>query len=148
MRQYLHTILFAFAMLVATSLSAPLSANPRNVGTSPYEGVELLGLDTLVTMDGVDITTIKLRTLKEEATASTTISVKEIEREGIKGVKDVATIVPNFFMPDYGSRMTSSIYVRGLGTRIDQPVVGMNVDNVPVADKNMYDTSLQDIERI
>jgi outer membrane receptor protein involved in Fe transport len=51
-------------------------------------------------------------------------------------------------MPDYGSRMTSSIYVRGLGTRIDQPVVGMTVDNVPIADKNLYDTTLPDIERI
>lgn len=148
MRQYIHITLCTVAMLVATSFSATLSANQRYVGATPYEGVGLLGLDTLVTMDGVDITTIKHRTLKEEATASTTITNKEIEREGIKGIKDVATIVPNFFMPDYGSRITSSIYVRGLGTRIDQPVVGMNVDNVPVADKNMYDTTLPDIERI
>ncbi len=148
MRQYLHSIFYMVAMIVVTSLSASLSASQRNVGTSPYEGIELLGLDTIVTMDGVDITAIKHRTLKEEASASTTITQKDIEREGIKGIKDVATIVPNFFMPDYGSRMTSSIYVRGLGTRIDQPVVGMNVDNVPVADKNMYDTALPDIERI
>ena len=44
-------------------------------------------------------------------------------------------MIPNFYIPDYGSRMTSSIYMRGQGTRIDQPVVGMNIDNVPIMTK-------------
>ena len=44
--------------------------------------------------------------------------------------------------------MTSSIYVRGLGARIDQPVMGMNVDNVPLLNKNNYDFDLADVERI
>ncbi|MBQ7856253.1 MAG: TonB-dependent receptor [Alistipes sp.] len=144
MQRCLHTLLCTIAILVA----APLSAHGRSVDARPYEGVGLLGTDTLVSMEGVDITAIKHRTLKEEAAASTIISAKSIESEGIRGIKDVVTMAPNFFMPDYGSRITSSIYVRGLGTRIDQPVVGMNVDNVPVADKNMYDTTLPDIERI
>ena len=57
-------------------------------------------------------------------------------------------MVPNFYIPDYGSRMTSSIYMRGQGTRIDQPVVGMNIDNVPILTKENYDLDLLDIERI
>ncbi len=44
--------------------------------------------------------------------------------------------------------MTSSIYVRGLGARIDQPVMGLNIDNVPVLNKDNYDTELADAERI
>ncbi len=63
-------------------------------------------------------------------------------------MKDASELVPNFFMPDYGSRMTASIYVRGLGARMDQPAVGLNVDNVPVLNKNDYDIDLFDIERI
>ena len=55
---------------------------------------------------------------------------------------------PNFYQPDYGSRMTSSIYVRGFGSRIDQPVVGMNIDGVPVMNKNSYDFELFDIDRV
>ncbi|MFI3315705.1 MAG: TonB-dependent receptor, partial [Rikenellaceae bacterium] len=50
--------------------------------------------------------------------------------------------------PDYGSRITSSIYVRGLGARIDQPVIGLNVDNVPFINKNSYDLEVMDIERM
>ena len=57
-------------------------------------------------------------------------------------------MVPNFHTPDYGSRMTSSIYIRGLGARIDQPVMGLNIDNIPYLNKDAYDFDLTDIERI
>ena len=53
--------------------------------------------------------------------AVTSISGAEARRLGIEAPKGISLVAPNFYMPDYGSRMTSSIYVRGLGTRIDQP---------------------------
>ena len=109
----------------------------------------LLSVDTLMEVDPVAVTAVKHeKQLDKSAVTATIIDLKSIELKGITGVKDIITSAPNFYMPDYGSRMTSSIYVRGLGTRIDQPVVGMTVDNVPIADKNLYDTALPDIERI
>ena len=106
-------------------------------------------VDTLIAVDKVQITAIKQGSeLRREAVAASVLNGRTIEMMGVSAVKDVMTDVPNLFMPDYGSRTTSSIYVRGMGTRIDQPVVGMNVDNVPLADKNLYDTEVQDIERI
>lgn len=105
--------------------------------------------DTLIAVDRVEVTAIKQRAeLRSEPLASSVIGERTISMRGVSAVKDILTDVPNLFMPDYGSRITSSIYVRGMGARIDQPVVGMNVDNVPLADKNLYDTELQDIERI
>lgn len=62
--------------------------------------------------------------------------------------KDVSNLIPNVYMPDYGSAMTSSIYIRGLGSRINEPVMGMVLDGVPLLDKNMYDHTLQDVKRI
>lgn len=62
--------------------------------------------------------------------------------------KDVSCLIPNVYMPDYGSAMTSSIYIRGLGSRINEPVMGMVVDGVPLLDKNMYDHVMQDVKRI
>ena len=113
------------------------------------ERAVLLSTDTLYTVDPVAVTAVKHeQNLKQSAVTATVVDFATIEKQGIGGVKDIITAAPNFFMPDYGSRMTSSIYVRGLGTRIDQPVVGMTVDNVPIADKNLYDTTLPDIERI
>lgn len=80
--------------------------------------------------------------------AVTRISGAESRRLGVDAVKDISLIAPNFFMPDYGSRMTSSIYVRGLGARMDQPVVGLTVDNIPYLNKDNYDFDVADIESI
>ncbi len=86
--------------------------------------------------------------LNDEAISATTIGKRDIEKMNIVDAKNASTIVPNFFIPDYGSRITSSIYVRGMGARIDQPVVGLNIDNVPIMNKDNYDLDLLDIERI
>ena len=106
-------------------------------------------VDTLIAVDRVQITAIKQGAeLRREAVAASVLGGRTLEMRGVSAVKDAMMDIPNLFMPDYGSRTTSSIYVRGMGARIDQPVVGMTVDNVQLADKNLYDTELQDIERI
>lgn len=80
--------------------------------------------------------------------AVTRISGAEARRSGIDATKGVSLVAPNFYIPAYGSRMTSSIYVRGLGARIDQPVVGLTVDNIPYLNKDAYDFDISDIESI
>ena len=75
----------------------------------------------------------------------TRITPADIRRLGIDAVKDLGDIVPNLYSPDYGSRMTSSIYLRGLGSRIDQAVVGLTIDGVPFLNKDAYDFDLPDI---
>ena len=60
------------------------------------------------------------QTIRSDAMAVTDISQAMVNRLGISAIKDVGEIAPNFYMPDYGSRMTSSVYVRGLGSRMDQ----------------------------
>ena len=80
--------------------------------------------------------------------AVTTVSGAEARRLGIEAPKGLGVVAPNFYMPDYGSRMTLSIYVRGLGARIDQPVVGLSVDNIPYLNKDNYDFDIADIENI
>lgn len=80
--------------------------------------------------------------------SSTSLRRAELENRHLTSVKELSALAPNFYQPDYGSRMTSSIYVRGFGSRIDQPVVGMNIDGVPVMNKNSYDFELFDIDRV
>lgn len=102
-----------------------------------------------VGLSEVSVTSIKhASSLLRQPVTVTTISAAEIERYNISGMKGVSEIAPNFYMPDYGSRMTSSIYVRGIGARIDQAAVGLNVDNIPFLNKNGYDFEMADIERI
>lgn len=106
-------------------------------------------IDTTLYVDPINVTVIKQGlNLKRESVASTIITRDDIERRDITTIMDVAQIAPNLYIPDYGSRMTSSIYVRGLGARIDNPVIGLNVDNVPYLNKNAFDFDVMDIERM
>lgn len=105
--------------------------------------------DTLIAVDRVQITAIKQGlTLRHNPVAAAVVGRERIERTGLAALKELSGSIPNLYLPDYGSRMTSSLYVRGLGARIDQPVMGLNVDNVPFLSKDNYDFDLADIERI
>lgn len=118
--------------------------------TLPALSQTSVGMDSIkyvVPLHDVEIVGVK-QNIESDLELRTVIDTTMIRRLGIDGVKGLSSIAPNVFMPQYGSRMTSSFYVRGLGARIDQPVVGLCVDNVPVLNKDAYDFSLADIERI
>ena len=84
------------------------------------------------TLGEVTVTAIKQKAdLTLHPLASTIINRSQIDRLDMSNIKGASEVAPNFYIPQYGSRMTSSIYVRGIGARIDQPVVGLNLDNVP-----------------
>ncbi len=106
-------------------------------------------VDTVIMVDNVNVTAIKQGNIGRNAPVTATLlTAADLERNGITALKEASLVAPNFYIPDYGSRMTSSVYVRGLGARIDQPVIGMNIDNVPVMNKEAYDFELADVERI
>lgn len=71
-----------------------------------------------------------------------------LQNRQIQSMKDLMTVVPNFYMPDYGSRLTSTIAVRGIGARIGQPAVGLYVNDIPVLDKSAYDFDFYDVDHI
>lgn len=105
--------------------------------------------DTVNMLGEVSVTAFKSGgNLASAPVALTTITGDEARRLDIMSMKDVSTLSPNFYIPEYGSRMTSSIYMRGIGARIDQPSVGLNVDNVPIINKDAFDFDITDIERI
>ncbi len=118
-------------------------------GTLHSESLREETYDSTLTIGEVRVTAIKqARSLLRQPVTVTTIKRDEIERLNISGMKGVSEIAPNFYMPSYGSQMTSSIYVRGIGARIDQPAVGLNIDNVPYLNKDSYDFEMADIDRI
>ncbi len=106
-------------------------------------------VDLVVGLDGVEITSPKEGgALQSEPISSTQIDVHTIETQHVASMKGMSDLVPNFFMPDYGSRLTSAIYVRGIGSRINAPAVGLYVDNFPYLDKSAFDFNFYDVERI
>ena len=56
--------------------------------------------------------------------------------------------VPGLHIPEYGASLTSTIYLRGLGSRMDHPVMGLYLDGIPVLDKNAYDFDWEGIRSV
>ncbi|NDW12191.1 TonB-dependent receptor [Bacteroides sp. 214] len=111
-----------------------------------------LPVDTLKVIDIEEVIIIaspkESRKLREQANAVTLLSQQDMQANQVKSIKNLTSIVPNIFIPDYGSRLTSAIYIRGVGSRINTPSVGLYVDNVPFIDKSAFDFNYSDIERI
>lgn len=108
--------------------------------------------DTIKVVDVEEILIIaspkENRKLRELPTASTLLSQQDMQANQVTNLKGLSTLVPNIFIPDYGSKLTSAIYIRGIGSRINTPSVGLYVDNVPYIDKSAFDFNYSDIERI
>lgn len=126
-------------LLSLLSIMAATAAAAQSPDTALIAGHKVLG--------EVEVTGIK-RTVRSDAAAITNITPAMISRLGIDAVKDIGEIAPNFYMPDYGSPITSAMYVRGLGARMDQPVVGLQVDGVQYLNKDAYDFDIADIANI
>jgi iron complex outermembrane receptor protein len=136
--------------LVFTTILAILAGFPSG---SPHNGGDKSKGDITVKFDTLGAASIsssfkQVVPISEESAQVTTIFAKEITDHGILAPKGLSAMVPNFYIPDYGSSMTSTIYVRGFGSRIDNPVISLYVDDVPVMDKNNYDFDFLDIRRI
>ncbi|MBQ8607194.1 MAG: TonB-dependent receptor [Bacteroidaceae bacterium] len=86
--------------------------------------------------------------LNEQPLAASLFNAKLIQENRIETLKGVSNLTPNLFIPNYGSSLTSAIYIRGIGSRINSPAVGLYVDNIPYLDKSAFDFNLTDIERI
>lgn len=88
------------------------------------------------------------RKLREQPMSVTLISQKDMQANQVTSIKSLSGLIPNLFIPDYGSKLTTSMYIRGVGSRINTPSVGLYVDNIPYIDKSAFDFSYADIERI
>ncbi|MBO5330802.1 MAG: TonB-dependent receptor [Alistipes sp.] len=134
----LFTLFFA---LVACAVSLQ-AAEPEKADTTLYEHIDIDQVGVAVRMPKQHYG------LKQQPISSSVIGGDLLRSERVLSIKDLSAIVPNFYQPDYGSKMTSSIYVRGFGARIDQPIIGLTVDGVPYLNKNNYDFDMLDVARV
>ena len=88
------------------------------------------------------------RALRELPIASSRLTQQLMRSKLVTGIKSLTSLVPNLFIPDYGSRLTTAVYIRGIGSRINTPAVGLYVDNIPYIDKSAFDFNYADIEQI
>ena len=76
--------------------------------------------------------------LRTQPLSSTLFSGADLTRLQLHDVREISRYVPTFVMPEYGSRYTSSAYIRGIGAREGGSAIGMYVDGIPLVTKSMY----------
>jgi len=108
--------------------------------------------DTIKTfnMDEIVVTTSSKETnsLRTLPGSVTIVTPRQIAERQVTSIKDISSLVPNLYMPDYGAKLTSAVYIRGVGARSSGQSVGLYVDNAPYMNKSTFDFELTDIQRI
>lgn len=69
--------------------------------------------------------------LRQQPVSSNVFGADEMHQLNVNDLSQLSQYVPSFVMPTYGSRLTSSLYIRGIGSRINNPAVGVYYDNIP-----------------
>jgi outer membrane receptor protein involved in Fe transport len=123
------------------STQSPVSAGEKS---SLQDTVKTFNMDEIV-VTSPSKETNSLRTLPG---AVSILTPQQISGRQISSIKDISSFVPNLYMPDYGAKLTSAIYIRGIGARSSGQSIGLYVDNVPYMDKSSFDFELMDIQRI
>lgn len=141
MKKYLLVISCALVALPSSALNDTHVASGL---TLPSDSSKVIDIEEAIVV-GSPKQTGKLRSTSNSVSL---FSEQEVYSLGIRSLADISGYAPNFFMPEYGSSQTSAIYIRGVGSRINTPAIGLYVDNVPVADKSAYDFNLLGVSRI
>lgn len=123
-----------------------------NALACPSDENNVLSKDTTKVIDIEEVVVIATpkenNRLRQQPLSATSFSQTDMRNQSVTSVKSLTGLVPNLFIPDYGSKLTTSVYVRGIGSRTNTPAVGLYVDNIPFIEKSAFDFNYSDIERI
>lgn len=86
--------------------------------------------------------------LRRQPLSSSSYSQTELKSLHVDDLRALSSYVPSLTMPAYGSRLTSSVYVRGIGSRINNPAVGLYVDGLPIVCKSAYNLHTYQLDRV
>lgn len=86
--------------------------------------------------------------LRRQPVSSNVFTGREMQQLGITDLCELSSYVPSFTMPSYGSRLTSSVYVRGIGSRSGSPAVGVYYDGMPLISKSAINSHFYQTDRV
>jgi len=137
----LQILVFAlFCNIIVSSAGEVMTEKESN----PKDTVKVYYLDEVVVTSSVKET----NELKNMPTAVSVVSPKQLRDTQIESLPGLSATIPNFFIPVYGSKVSTPIYIRGIGARLGAQTVSMYVDNVPSFNPSAFDFEFQDIQRI
>lgn len=86
--------------------------------------------------------------LRQQSLSSTSVGGFQIQKLGTRDLRELSSYIPNFVMPNYGSRLSCAMYVRGIGSRVNSPAVGIYLDGIPVMSKSAFNLHHYQTSRI
>lgn len=145
-------VMSAFVSVVSAPQADAATSRLSAADTIATTGRSALKADTTalsVAVDDIPVYSFKQsRTLSGIPASLSYVAVSDMSRRRITTIKDFTSVVPNLYMPDFGSRLTSPIYIRGIGSKLNAPSVGLYVDGVPYYEKSTFDFDLSDVQSV
>lgn len=136
---------------IAFSILALLATGPGNAYAGASLATEAFGTDSIADFELKDVVVTDQsgkNSAKHHVGSNYQLTSRETEALQVSTFKNLSAHVPNFYIPDYGSHTTSSIYVRGIGSRMNESSIGFYVDGIPLQNKSSFDFDLYDIANI
>ncbi len=129
------------ASALVAGFALPAEAEGEGV---PVDTSRVFSLDEVVVIPvEKDFTSLRLQPV-----SSSVLTSKEMNSLGVRDLRDLSSYVPAFVMPDYGARFTSSIYIRGIGSRVNSPSMGIYVDDIPLINKSAFNSHVWQLDRV
>ncbi len=86
--------------------------------------------------------------LRLQPVSSSVFDSEMMNRLQVRELNQLSQYVPSFDMPAYGSRITSTMYMRGIGSRINNTSVGVYYDNIPLMSKSAFNNHFYMLDRV
>ena len=99
-------------------------------------------------MEEVVVVGFKQDSRGQDPLAVTQLSKSFMRNAEMTSIKDLGYTIPNFFIPEYGTRQNSPVFVRGVGSKTNGPTVGFYVDGVPHMERSSFDDDLFDLSSL
>ena len=144
MNRHTVTLAAAFLALPMVSANADATVSPSANVESRIDTSRVVDLDELIIVSQPK----EVARLRQLPLSSTVFTDRELSSLGIRGMSQLAAYVPTLAVPQYGSRLTSSTYIRGIGSRTGSSAVGVYYDNIPLVDKSAFNRHFYQTDRI
>ena len=116
------------------------------------EGPEVTPADTTTArsykLDEVVVSAFKTNKYELVPASRSALSARQLSNQQITGLKELTAVIPNFYMPDYGSRASCPVFVRGVGNKSDGTGIGFYVDGMPFYEPLSFDCDLGDVASV
>ena len=97
-----------------------------------------------------EVTVVEFKKTKENL-ATNSVSIVDsgfVNRHELQSITELTAVVPNFYMPEYGSKQNTPVYIRGVGAKTKGSAVGFYVDGIPHFENSSFDVDMSNIASV